>query len=136
MIDASFHLAPARAVIAIDLWEGDLPPLPGRAIRVEPRRWWLLDGGDSPAIGDRGAAAPIGGGLIRATLTGPDWRALLSVSGFLDTEMLRAGDVAATVIHHVPVRIVVTADDACEVYFAASYADTLDDLWRHAITGG
>lgn len=140
MIDAAFVLSPARDTIAVDLWEGNLPNLPGRAIKVEPRRWWLLDGAElaevREVIADRGAAAPIGGGLVRATITGPGWRDLLSVSGFLDTEMLRAGDVASTVIHHVAVRVLVTDDAACEVFFAASYAGTLDELWQRAAKGG
>ena len=140
MIDASFALAPAREVIAIDLWEGELPALPGRTIQVEPRRWWSLDSATfeaiATAIGDRGAAAPIGGGLVRATVTGPGWRDLLSVSGFLDIEQLQPGDVASTVIHHVPVRLLVTGGQSCEVFFAASYAGTLDELWQRAAKGG
>ncbi len=140
MIDASFRLAPAREVVAVDTWDGDLPLLPGRAIQVEPRRWWLFDSVDPDAIRDaiagRGAAAAIGGGLVCATITGPAWRDLLSVSGFLDTEMLREDEAVGTVIHHVPVRVLVTGDRACEVYFAASYAGTLDELWQRATKGG
>lgn len=140
MIDAAFVLAPARDTIAVDLWDGDLPDLRGRAVQVEPRRWWVFDGGDlgsiRAAIGDRGAAVPIGGGVMRATMTGPGWRDLLSVSGFLDTEALHVGDCVSTVIHHVAVRILVTGDASCEVFFAASYAGTLDELWQRAAKGG
>ncbi|MDB5576636.1 MAG: sarcosine oxidase subunit gamma [Bradyrhizobium sp.] len=140
MIEASFALSPARDMIAIDLWEGDPPALPGRTMRVEPCRWWLVDGTGleavRAAIAGRGAAAAIGGGMVRATLTGAGWRDLLSVSGFLDTDMLRVGEVASTLIHHVPVRIAVTSDQACEVFFAASYAATLGELWQRAAKGG
>jgi sarcosine oxidase gamma subunit len=139
VIDAAFSFAPARDVVAIDLWDGDLPPLSGRVMKVEPGRWWLLDGDIDTArtaIGDHGAVAAIGGGLVCATITGPGWRDLLSVSGFLDVESLRPGDVAATVIHHVAVRLLVTSDAACEVYCAASYAGTLAELWQRAAKGG
>ena len=80
MTEARVTLAIAAAgdVIALDLWDDSEPPnLPtGRTLPVEPRRWWLIDAAQhAPAItahiADRGALSPLGGGLIRATLTGP-----------------------------------------------------------------
>lgn len=145
MIDdrVTLTIAPAGDVIALDLWGAGDPrdALIGiRHIQAEPRRWWLFDAAgraDAVAarIGDAGALTAMGGGLMRATLTGPGWRALLTISGLFDCENpgFGPGAVAATIIHHVPVLIAVTGDLACEVYFAASYAPTLVELWANAI---
>lgn len=143
MIDADFAFAPARDLVAVDLWDGSLPEIPGvRAVQVEPRRWWLIDAGPhavemAKAVADRGACTPIGGGFVRAALSGPGWRDLLSVSGFLDTSAhaLPPGAVARTVLDHVAVTVLVTRETECEVYCAASYAQTLEALW-HGSTGG
>ncbi|WP_404366729.1 sarcosine oxidase subunit gamma [Sphingomonas sp. MMS24-J45] len=147
MIDppVALALAPARDVIVLDLWEGAPPAVPGvRLLPVEPHRWWLIDGAASVdtlavQIGDRGALTPIGGGLTRATLTGPGWRELLTISGFFDVENpdFGPGMIAATTIHHVPVWIAPFAEDACEVFLPNSYAPTLADLWsRYAAEKG
>lgn len=138
----TFGLAPAGDVLALDLWEGDPPQLdpPLRLLHAEPRRWWVVGAGDAAAalasaLGDRGALIPIGGGLVRATLTGPGWRWLLSVGGWLDTADpgFGHGRLVGSVIHHVPVWIAVIDDAACEVYLPSSYAATLADLWQRAI---
>ena len=144
MIDAPVTLsaAPAGDVIVLDLWDGASPPAAPdtRMLHVEPRRWWLIDAGAhapdmAVRIGDAGALTPIGGGLIRVTLAGPGWRALLTVSGCFDSENpgFGIGQVAATAIHHVPVWIAVTGDNECEAYMASSYAPTLIALWTQAI---
>jgi sarcosine oxidase gamma subunit len=130
-------IEPAGDVLAFDLWDGDALPaaLAGvRALKVEPRRWWLFDAGQLPDLGGDGAAAPIGGGLMRATLAGPGWRALLTVAGWFDVEnpAFGAGQVAATMIHHVPVWIAPLAEDKAEVYFPPSYTETLAALWTRA----
>ncbi len=136
-------IAPAGDVIALDLWDDADPRLlcgDKALMRVEPRRWWLFDAAGRIAefarsIGDNGALTPIGGGLVRATLAGPGWRALLTVAGLFDAEdpAFGSGAVASTVIHHVAVRIAVASEGGCDVYFAASYAPTLIDLWSTAI---
>lgn len=138
--DVALSIAPAGEVTVLDLWSGEIDALLAGIphIQVEPHRWWLfgaLPPGD--ALGDRGALAAIGGGLVRARMTGAGWRTLLAVSGVIDSEnpAFTTGAVAASVIHHIPVWIVVTASDACEVYYPASYAATLERLWRDAIGG-
>jgi heterotetrameric sarcosine oxidase gamma subunit len=141
--EVTVTVAAAGDVIALDLWDdGDAPALSAdiALLRVEPRRWWLLGAGAhdaelAAAVGDRGAWAPIGGGLVRATLTGPGWRALLMVAGLFDAEDpgFGPGSVASTVIHHVPVRIAVASETACDVYCAASYAPALIELWSDTI---
>lgn len=124
--------AHAGDVLALDLWSGEPPLLDGvRALQVEPRRWWLFDARTRALDpGDGGALAPIGGGLVRATLTG-GWRDTLMLAGWFDAEDPRfgPGDVAATIIHHVPVWIAPVAGERCEVYFPASYAWALIQLW-------
>lgn len=140
MIDVTLATAPAGDVIALDVWEGE-PNLDGlRALKVEPRRWWLIGAAAqadafAASLGDAGALAPIGGGLVRATLSGPGWRELLTISGIFNVEdpAFALGDFAATVIHHVAVRIAPTSDTGCEVYFASSYAPGLVELWQRAI---
>ena len=144
MIDAPVTLAsaPAGDVIVLDLWDrADPPTNPDvRMLHVEPRRWWLIDACDRAAdiassIRNAGALTAIGGGLARVTLTGPGWRALLTISGCFDSEDpgFATGQVAATTIHHVPVWIAPTGDTACEVYMASSYAPMLIALWTQAI---
>ncbi len=143
VIEATVSWANIHDLVVIDLWDGALPVFPGvRCVQVEPRRWWAIDAGEGAtgiavAIGAQGACTPIGGGLMRATLSGPGWRDLLSVSGFLDTtaRALAPGAVARTVIHHVAVTLLVTSEAECEVYCASSYARTLEALW-HGATGG
>ena len=143
MIDATVALTPARDMVVLDLWEGELPTVATGAMQVEPHRWWLIDPGErideiAAAIAGRGVLVPIGGGLTRATITGPGWRDLLSVSGFFDLNdpAFDVGCAASTVIHHVPVRIRVTGQSACDVFFATSYASTLAELWHKAGKGG
>lgn len=144
MAEVSFHVAPATDIAVVDLWTDAVPDFGGvRAVRVEPRRWWLIDAwtrADTIAqqVRDIGAVVPIHGGLMRATLTGSGWRAVLMVSAVFDAEDpgFGPGDVAATVIHHVPVWIIPIAADCAEVYFAASYAGGLINLWTSAIDRG
>ncbi len=136
--EVTLSVAPAGEVAVLDLWPGaDRRDLAGiDAVQVEPDRWWLF-GAVDPGLG----AEPIGGGLVRATLTGPGWRALLMIAGVFDAEdpAFGPGDCAATVIHHVPVWIVPrggTAGDCAHVFFAASYAEGLVRLWTAAIDRG
>lgn len=134
----SVHLGPTGNLVVVDLWSGEDSLFGDLArIRVEPRRWWLFDP-DPALLAERlvehGAAAPIGGGLVRATITGPCWRALLMVAGLFDAEDpgFTTGSIASTIIHHVTVRIAVTSEASCNVYFAASFAPTLIALWTAA----
>ena len=143
MIDEAVHIAvaPAGDVVLLDLWSGDVDSLCGDIprLRVEPRRWWLLGAGDrlealEARIADHGALAPIGGGLVRATITGPGWRSLLMIAGLFDAEHpgFTTGSTVSTMIHHIAVRIAVTAPEACDVYFTASFAPALIEHWSQA----
>ncbi|MBC7495742.1 MAG: sarcosine oxidase subunit gamma [Sphingomonadaceae bacterium] len=144
MVDIALSIAPAGDIVAVDLWNDAVPDFESlHAVRVEPRRWWLIDAGDAAdaiaeLVHDDGTVTPIGGGLLRATLTGNGWRALLMVGGVFDAEDpgFGPGDCAATVIHHVPVWIVPLDHDVCAVFFAVSYAGGLVELWTAAIARG
>ena len=134
-------IAPAADVVLLDLWSGDVDALCGDVARLqdEPRRWWLLGPGARTtaieiAIGDHGALAPIGGGLVRAKLSGPGWRSLLMICGLFDAEdpSFSTGAVVSTMIHHIAVRIAVTSVDSCDVYYTASFAPAMLDHWTKA----
>lgn len=130
--------APAGAIIVLDRWDDQQPDLQNvTALQVEPRRWWLIDpGGQLAAIeqmlGDKGALTAIGGGLVRATLIGPQWRSQLMISGLFDAENLsfKPGDCAATLIHHTQVLINAISAREAHVYFAASIAADMRHLWQ------
>ena len=121
----------------LDMWGEGAPKLHGiHAMQVEPRRWWLVDAGDkieaiTEALGDKGAITPIGGGLMRATLTGPGWRSQLMISGVFDAENpgFKPGDCEATIIGHVSVWIDVISAETAHVYFAASLRGDMEQLW-------
>lgn len=143
MIDEAVQIAvaPAGDIVLLDLWSGDVETLCGDIprLQVEPRRWWLLGTRDrlealETRIADHGALAPIGGGLVRATICGPGWRSLLMVAGLFDAEdpAFTTGSVVSTIIHHIAVRIAVTAPEACDVYFTASFAPALIEHWSRA----
>ena len=135
--NVSISIAPAGDVFVLDMWGDGDPTLNGvHAMHVEPRLWWLIDAGDkfqaiTEALGDKGALAPIGGGLMRATLKGPGWRSQLMISGVFDAENpgFKPGDCAATIIGHVSVWIEVISDETAHVYFAASLRGDMEQLW-------
>lgn len=138
--DVDISIAPASDVVVLDMWGEGLPDLLGvHALQVEPQRWWLIDAGEklgpiAKALGNRGALVPIGGGLMRATLTGPGWRATLMISGVFDAESpnFKAGDCAATLIHQCSVWIDVVNEGKAQVYFPASRLRDMQHLWALA----
>ena len=134
----SISIAPAADIIVLDMWGAGVPELGGvHAIKVEPRRWWLVEPGErleaiSAALGDNGALTPIEGGLMRASLNGTGWRSQLMISGVFDAEnpSFKRGDCAATIIGHASVWIDAISDDEAHVYFAASLGKDVEHLWQ------
>ena len=130
-------IAPTGEVIVLDLWAGTLPALGEVAMmQVEPQRWWLFGAGSAlaeieAALGENVALTPIGGGLLRASLTGIGWRAQLMISGLFDAEdpAFGPGQCAATQLHHAPVWIEVLSENVANVYFPASLLDDIRQLW-------
>jgi heterotetrameric sarcosine oxidase gamma subunit len=107
-----------------------------RLIRYEPSVW-LVEGDVSSLaalLGEDGTLTAIGGGIVRVELSGPRWRRLLMEGGVFDAESpaFTTGCSAATVIDHVAVRLLVTAEDACLVFVPASYAADLIQFWESA----
>ena len=128
---------PAGEIIVLDRWDDLRPDVSGvTALQVEPRRWWLINPGENLAViaqtlGDNGALTAIGGGLVRATLTGPGWRTQLMISGLFDAEdtAFKPGDCAATLIHHTPVWLHAISEGEAHVYLAGSLLDDMQHLW-------
>lgn len=151
----------AGPIHALELWDaaggdaiaaalGHALPAAGRSAGIEGRRVlrqqplvWLLDGaGFDPAaialaLGPHGALTAIGGGLMRARLSGPGWRAVLMHDGVFDAEQAAFGPgcTAATIIAHVAVTLHVIAEGQCEVLVPASYAEPLVAGWRRVAAG-
>jgi heterotetrameric sarcosine oxidase gamma subunit len=104
-----------------------------RLIRTEPTVW--LVEGDARALPDiltdDGAITPIGSGIVRVRLSGAGWRALLMEGGMFDAEspIFAPGRSAATIIHHVAVRLRVVGADVCDVYVPASFSAELLHFW-------
>ena len=128
---------PVGEIIVLDRWDDLRPDVQGTtALQVEPRRWWLIDPGENLAViaqllGDNGALTAICGGLVRATLTGPGWRAQLMISGLFDAEnpLFKPGDCAATLIHHTQVWIHAISEREAHVYLSASLVEDIKHLW-------
>ncbi len=135
--DVEITVMPAGQIIVLDLWDEGEPDLGGAsAMKVEPQRWWLIEPGEKlaavkQALGDRGALTAIGGGLVRATMIGPGWRAQLMISGLFDAEdpTFKPSDCVATLIHHTPVWIHAISEDEAHVYLSASLLDDMKQLW-------
>ena len=135
--DVTITLMSAGAIIVLDRWDDLRPDLSGAtALQVEPRRWWLIDPAENLAaielmLGDKGALTAIGGGLIRAVLKGPGWRAQLMISGLFDAEdpSFKPGDCAATLIHHTQVWIHAISEREAHVYLSASLQEDIKHLW-------
>ena len=101
----------------------------GPVIWAEPRAF--LASGDgyalSEALSGVAAVSDVSGAWRRIDLTGPGWRARLMIDGLFDAESpaFAAGCVAATLLHHAPVMLCPTGDDAVSVYVAPSFAADL-----------
>jgi heterotetrameric sarcosine oxidase gamma subunit len=155
--DVTITPLPAAPLHAVEIWSNPaevarrfeakmgfgLPPL-GRSagneqlglMRFEPTVW-LAEGdvsGLSAILGDDGALTPVGGGVVRVSLSGASWRALLMEGGVFDAEnpAFTVGCSAATIIDHVNVRLHVVSDDACIAYVPASFSAALLHFWEEA----
>jgi len=162
-----FQAAPAQPLIRLELWSGLADtsarflaafgaalPGAGRAITVsglrviwrEPGAWMIrVETGAVQRILDQlveiagadGAVTDISGAATRCTLTGADWRILLTHGGVFDAEdpAFAPGCVAGTVIEHMAVRFDVIAETRVDVYVAPSYAADLFGYWT-SVAGG
>ncbi|WP_309753737.1 hypothetical protein [Novosphingobium sp.] len=134
---------PKRAAKQIAKALGHDLPGAGRAagdvMRLSPTTW--LVAGDVAAIkaalGDGGALTPVGGGYVRARLSGSKWRSLLMEGGLFNAEApeFAADCVATTLIEHVTVTLRVESAAACLAYFPASHAADLLHFWQVSAGG-
>lgn len=132
---------PAAARIAAAL--GHELPRAGRAagavLRTGPATW-LAEGDVAAlrgALGDGGALAPVGGGLVRVRLAGPAWRSLLMEGSLFDAESaaFTVDCVATALIEHVTVTLRVESAEACLAYVPASHAADLLHFWQISAGG-
>ncbi len=158
MTDAlTVQVAPREALFLLEIW-GDPAavetrlgaPLPAscRATAIDSARliWWepqtwlvrapLADQAGAlarltAALADDGAVTDLSGAFTRIAVTGPGWRDLLMIGGVFDAESpsFGSGSVAATLIHHLPVRLDVIGETAVEAYVAPSYVGGLLHHW-------
>jgi len=82
-----------------------------------------------------GAVTDISGAAACCTLTGPDWRILLTHGGVFDAEnpAFAPGCVAGTVVEHINIRIDVVNETQADVYVAPSYAQDLLGYWETVV---
>ncbi len=132
---------PAAARIAKALGH-DLPRAgraTGTVLRTAPTSW-LVEGDVAAlrgALGDDGALTPVGGGLIKVRLSGPQWRSLLMEGSLFDAESAQfaADCVATALIEHVTVTLRIESESACLAYVPASHAADLLHFWQISAGG-
>jgi heterotetrameric sarcosine oxidase gamma subunit len=101
----------------------------GPVIWAEPKV--VLASGDAAALStalvEVAAVSDVSGAWRRIDLSGDGWRERLMVDGLFDAEnpAFAAGCVAATMLHHAPVMLCPTGEDAVSVYVAPSFAADL-----------
>jgi heterotetrameric sarcosine oxidase gamma subunit len=129
-LDAAFAAVFGAAVGAPVPAVGKVTDAPaGPVIWAEPKV--VLASGDAAALAralaEVAAVSDVAGAWRRIDLKGPGWRGRLMIDGLFDAEdpAFGTGCVAATMLHHAPVMLCPTADDAVAVYVAPSFAGDL-----------
>lgn len=113
---------------------GEAVPVGGwLAVRIAPRRFWLIaqDGSQprltiDPALG---CSLSLGEGRMRLSLSGPRTFDILKACVAIDWDSPQAGPGSAlqTGFHHVPVLLLRTGADACDIIAPRSFAQSLVD---------
>jgi heterotetrameric sarcosine oxidase gamma subunit len=107
----------------------------------EPQTWLLRAPGEArqgllaqlqALLGGDGAAADLSGAFQRIRLAGPKVRDLLMIGAVFDAKSpaFAPGCIAGTVLHHLPVRLDVVANDVIDAFTPPSYSDALLHHWR------
>ena len=157
-----FHLQPPQTLLRLELWGaleavstrfkavfGVELPAAGRAVTVgdfrviwrEPAAFMItapctasqdLVVRLNEVAAEDGAVTDSSGAAVCCTLTGPDWRILLTQGGVFDAEnpTFAPGCVAGTVVEHINIRIDVVSETQADVYVAPSYARDLLGYWE------
>lgn len=111
----------------------------GAVLRTGPATW-LVEGDVAAlrrALDNDGALTPVGGGLVRVRLSGPQWRSLLMEGSLFDAESaaFTVDCVATALIEHVTVTLRVESPDSCLAYVPASHAADLLHFWQISAGG-
>ena len=106
--------------------------------RIGPAQFWLVEpeSGTTPARLDGvGAVTPLSHSRVRIALSGAPVREVLSMLMPIDLHPvgLHAGLVALTGIHHTPVTLHCTGEDAFDVYVMRTFAR---DVWDAVTDAG
>jgi sarcosine oxidase subunit gamma len=110
----------------------------GMAVRIAPRRLWLVSDGpqlpDCAIDPDLGCLLPLGEGRVRVRLEGPRIFDVLAACVAVDWHETGPGRAVQAGFHHVPVLLLRTAADACDLLvprsFARSLAEWIDEIAR------
>ncbi|CDX26172.1 Sarcosine oxidase gamma subunit [Mesorhizobium sp. ORS 3324] len=103
------------------------------AVRIAPRRFWLIGEDESqprlsidPALG---CSVSLGEGRMRLRLSGPRTFDILKACVAIDWEspQARPGSALQTGFHHVPVLLLRTGADACDILAPRSFTQSLVD---------
>lgn len=147
MTEVTITALPPVPIHRLELWDvaatglANLPPFGRwseedgvRLLHVEPNAW-LIEGDCAVSPDAGGALTAIGGGLVRADLSGPGWRRLLMEGGVFDAEdpAFAAGCCAVTVIERVKVVLAVLGTETCRAYLPSSYAESVLGFWHRAL---
>ncbi|MDX8466879.1 sarcosine oxidase subunit gamma [Mesorhizobium sp. VK23B] len=103
------------------------------AVRIAPRRFWLIaDDGSKPnwSIDPAlGCSVSLGEGRMRLKLRGPHTFDVLKACVAIDWDspQARPGSALQTGFHHVPVLLLRTGAEACDIFAPRSFAQSLVD---------
>ncbi|WP_192250538.1 sarcosine oxidase subunit gamma [Mesorhizobium silamurunense] len=116
---------------------GEALPVGGwLAVRLAPRRFWLIAEGRSkpnwsidPALG---CSVSLGEGRMRLKLSGQHTFDVLGACVAIDWDSPQAkpGSALQTGFHHVPVLLLRTGTEACDIFAPRSFAQSLIDWLR------
>ena len=142
------------AIVQADGWDGAMPAfervlaswlggeLPARvgdtrasdrwlAVRIAPRRFWFIGDARSPILPsidhDLGSLVTLGESRLRFRLKGPLDMLAACVAVDWQAEEARPGRAIQTSLHHVPVLLLRTAADACDLLVPRTFAESLAD---------
>jgi heterotetrameric sarcosine oxidase gamma subunit len=138
-------------VVQVECWPGTLPALDAEisrqlggklpdafgeavpvggwsAIRIAPRRFWLVADEKSEFScsidPELGSLVSLSEGRMRLRLRGPHTFTILEACVAIDWHEAKPGSAVQTGFHHVPVLLLCTATDACDLLVPRSFAES------------
>jgi len=99
------------------------------AVRIAPRRFWFIADGNAALRcsidPELGCLLPLGESRKRLRLVGPHTFDILAACVTIDWHDAKPGSTFQTSLHHVPVLLLRTAIDACDILAPSSFARSL-----------